>query len=160
MDLRCVHVCVCVCVSVCETEGDMDDICFPGYYQVPIDVTAGWAAFPVYTRSPWSNVSKVFLLKETTTTPSTKMYWAQIKPTTFWLASHCPDRLLGRMSNCCPCALMGVAQVGLHTISSAYNEIQANQYSIAPFQQFFTMWRNNLFFSDRQQMTVMLYYSQ
>ena len=52
-------VCACVCVSVCETEGDMDDICFPGYYQVPIDVTAGWAAFPVYTRSPWSNVSKV-----------------------------------------------------------------------------------------------------
>ena len=32
--------------------GQQFDICFPSYYQVPIDVTAGWAASPVYTRSP------------------------------------------------------------------------------------------------------------
>ena len=43
-------------------------ICFPSLHQVPIDVTAGWAASPVGTRPPgphfnswvdWSNVSKV-----------------------------------------------------------------------------------------------------
>ena len=31
--------------------GQQFDICFPGYYQVPIDVTAEWAAFLVNTRS-------------------------------------------------------------------------------------------------------------
>jgi len=40
-------------------------ICFPSYYQVPIDVTAGWDVSPVNMRSPfnrwvnWSNASKV-----------------------------------------------------------------------------------------------------
>ena len=43
-------------------------ICFPSKHQVPIDVTAGWAASPVGTRPPgphfnswvdWSNVSKI-----------------------------------------------------------------------------------------------------
>jgi len=29
------------------------DICFPTYYQVPIDVTAGWGASIVNTRSPF-----------------------------------------------------------------------------------------------------------
>jgi len=41
----------------------------PDYYQVLIDVTAGWAASLVNTRSPftdWSNVSNVFFFKETT----------------------------------------------------------------------------------------------
>ena len=33
--------------------GQQFDICFPSYYQVPIDVTAGWAASLVNTRSPF-----------------------------------------------------------------------------------------------------------
>ena len=32
--------------------GQQFDIRFSSYYQVPIAVTAGWAAFPVYIRSP------------------------------------------------------------------------------------------------------------
>ena len=33
--------------------GQQFDICFPSYYQVPIDVTAGWAASLVNTKSPF-----------------------------------------------------------------------------------------------------------
>jgi len=32
--------------------GQQFDICFPSLHQVPIDVTAGWAASPVGTRPP------------------------------------------------------------------------------------------------------------
>jgi len=31
--------------------GQQCDICFPSYYQVPIDATAGWAASPVHTHT-------------------------------------------------------------------------------------------------------------
>ena len=34
-------------------------VCFLSYYQVLIDITAGWAASPVYTRSPFNNSTKV-----------------------------------------------------------------------------------------------------
>ena len=42
--------------------GQQFDICFPSYYQVLIDVTAGWTASLVphlYTWVDWGNVSKV-----------------------------------------------------------------------------------------------------
>jgi len=35
--------------------GQHFDIFFPSYYQVSIDVIAGWAASPVYTRSPFNS---------------------------------------------------------------------------------------------------------
>ena len=72
-------------------------ICFPIYYQLPIDVTAGWAASLVNTRSPFIQLGGLkqyewsFLLKETPTTPK----WPQlgIKPTIFRLEGRCPDHL-------------------------------------------------------------------
>ena len=72
-------------------------ICFPIYYQLPIDVTAGWAASLVNTRSPFIQLGGLeqcewsFLLKETPTIPK----WPQlgIKPTIFQLEGRFPDHL-------------------------------------------------------------------
>ena len=81
-------------------------ICFPSLHQIPIDVTAGWAASSVGTRPPgppfnswvdWSNVSKVSLFKETTTTPKWPSWESNLEPfdyqadvLTTWLCSPPP----------------------------------------------------------------------
>jgi len=39
--------------SPISRHGQQFDSCFPGYYQAPVDVIAGWAASLVNTRSPF-----------------------------------------------------------------------------------------------------------
>ena len=75
-------------------------ICFPSLHQVPIDVTAGWAASPVGTRSPgthfnswvdWSSVSKVSCSRNNNN--NTKVSQLGIEPGTFRLQGRCPNHL-------------------------------------------------------------------
>ena len=65
--------------------GQQFDICFPSYHQAPIDVTAGWAASPVYARSQfnswvnWSNMRNVSS-KKITTTPKCLEWESNLQP--------------------------------------------------------------------------------
>ena len=76
------------------THGQLS-ICFPSLHQVPIDVTAGWAASPVGTRPPgphfnsWVDWSK-FLAQGNN---NTKVAQLGIEPGTFRLPGGCPNHL-------------------------------------------------------------------
>ena len=44
--------------------GQQFDICSRSYYQVPIDVAAGWAASPDDTRLPGFHLNKLCILEQ------------------------------------------------------------------------------------------------
>jgi len=66
------------------------NICFPSYYQVPIDVTARWATFLGPHLYSWVDWVK-FLAQENN---NTNVATLEIKPTTFQFVGLCPDHWL------------------------------------------------------------------
>ena len=107
--------------------GQQFDICFPSYHQAPIDVTAGWAASPVYARSQFNSWVSWSNMRNVSSKEITKVSWVGIKPTTFRLAGQYPDHLaMLPLTHAHTC---GHTQAHTHTRADTHKHARALSYA-------------------------------